>query len=322
MTGLLIVNEFLNTKKFIELADLFMDAAKKLGINLIKKTNADFIVDLTSGDVLCKDFNSGSLDATNIDFIVFYDKDITLAKALEEQGFSVFNYYDAIEACDSKAKTALYVSEYNATVKEVGQEEWFIRMPKTFKVPFTYENIGINSSSESNEEIVKFLDLIADDVQYPLVFKECQSSFGMGVHLAKEESELIELIKEFGNKECIIQEFIGKDISYGCDVRLQMVSEECVAAMKRSNDHDFRANITNGGTMSAYKPSEKDLTMAISVMRAIGLDFAGIDLMFDKDGEPVFCEANSNAHFKNLYDLTGVNTAEHILEYIVHEIEG
>ena len=86
--------------------------------------------------------------------------------------------------------------------------------------------------------------------------------------------------------------------------------------MMRSNENDFRANITNGGTMNKYEPRECDIALASNVMDAIGLDFAGIDVMFDADGNPVFCEANSNAHFKNLYDLTGINVAENMLEYI------
>ena len=55
-------------------------------------------------------------------------------------------------------------------------------------------------------------------------------------------------------------------------------------------------------------------------IKEIELDFAGIDILFGENDEPVFCEANSNAHFKNLYDLTGVNTAEFIVEYIKKQI--
>ena len=155
---------------------------------------------------------------------------------------------------------------------------------------------------------------------YPMIIKECYSSFGMGVHLANNREEAIELICRCGNKECIIQEFVGNRTGGAEDVRLQMVGEECVCAMKRSNENDFRANITNGGKMSSYTPTDADLNIAINVMRAVGLDFAGIDIMFDKNGEPVFCEANSNAHFKNIYDLTGINAAEYMLDYIKESV--
>lgn len=41
-----------------------------------------------------------------------------------------------------------------------------------------------------------------------------------------------------------------------------------------------------------------------------------MDILFGKEEEPILCEVNSNAHFKNIYDCTGVNVAEHIMKYI------
>ena len=62
--------------------------------------------------------------------------------------------------------------------------------------------------------------------------------------------------------------------------------------------------------------------MALEVCRELGLDFGGIDILFGEDDMPVFCEANSNAHFKNLYDCTGINVADAIISYIREELEG
>ena len=59
--------------------------------------------------------------------------------------------------------------------------------------------------------------------------------------------------------------------------------------------------------------------MALKVCRELKLDFAGVDIMFGKQGEPVLCEVNSNAHFKNIYDCTGVNVADEIMEYILNK---
>lgn len=49
------------------------------------------------------------------------------------------------------------------------------------------------------------------------------------------------------------------------------------------------------------------------------LDFAGVDLLFSKDG-PLLCEVNSNAHFKALHELTGKNPADNIVQMLVEEI--
>ena len=42
--------------------------------------------------------------------------------------------------------------------------------------------------------------------------------------------------------------------------------------------------------------------------------------MFGEAGEPLLCEVNSNAHIKNILDLTGINIAEKIMAYILKEV--
>lgn len=314
--GWLIVNEYLDTEKFLEIRKLFLSGAEKKNVKLTVYTNADFAVDLSGAVVKSRAFDEGEPE-----FIIFYDKDIALAAALEKMGYRLYNSADAIDVCDSKVKTAEKIAEYNLNCKD---DEAKILMPKTYKVPFTYENIGIKDSYSFD-----FLDYVEKDLceagegalsgAYPMVIKESNSSFGMGVHLAGSREEAVKLICEYGNKECLIQEYIS--YSSGRDYRLQMVSDKCVCAMMRSNENDFRANITNGGKMSEYKPTDEDLSLARNVMKCLKLDFAGIDIMHDKSGRAVFLEANSNAHFKNIYDLTGINAAEKMIEYIVGKAE-
>ena len=310
--GWLIVNEYLDTEKFLEIRKLFLSGAEKKNVKLTVYTNADFAVDLSGAVVKSRAFDEGEPE-----FFIFYDKDITLASALEKMGYRLYNSADAISVCDSKVKTAEKIAEYNLNCKD---DEAKILMPKTYKVPFTYENIGIKDSYSFD-----FLEYVEKDLceaekgalsgAYPMIIKESNSSFGMGVHLAGSREEAVKLICEYGNKECIIQEYLS--YSSGRDYRLQMVSDKCVCAMMRSNENDFRANITNGGKMSEYKPTDEDLSLARNVMKCLKLDFAGIDIMHDKSGRVVFLEANSNAHFKNIYDLTGINAAEKMIEYIV-----
>ena len=46
MNGWLIVNGFLHTKKFSELTDLFLLAAKRCGVSLTVYTNCEILVDV------------------------------------------------------------------------------------------------------------------------------------------------------------------------------------------------------------------------------------------------------------------------------------
>ena len=119
-------------------------------------------------------------------------------------------------------------------------------------------------------------------------------------------------------KPVVFQEYVEN--TKGRDVRLQVVGDKVIAGMYRYSYDDFRANVSIGGHMKEYTPSQEECTLAVRAAMAVGADFAGVDLLFGEQGMLV-CEVNSNAHFKNIFDCTGVNTAEKIMEFIVGRIQ-
>lgn len=295
MRGLLITNAFLHTHKFTELNLWLIEAAKKQGIELIIKTNAEILVQLDSEFI-----NSiKNIDKERPDFVLFWDKDVRLAKYLEMKGLKVYNSSNGIAVCDDKSLTHLYLQGAG------------IKMPKTIIAPMTYPNIGYNN--------LEFLDELKNQIGFPMIIKECFGSFGQQVYLVNNKQELKAQILEIGAKPMLFQEFIKS--SNGKDIRLQVVGNQVVATMYRYCDNgDFRANITNGGKMKPFEPTKEQIDIAIKCCKIIGLDFAGVDILFGENQEPIVCEVNSNAHFKNIYDCTGVNIADYIMEYIIKKI--
>ena len=73
--------------------------------------------------------------------------------------------------------------------------------------------------------------------------------------------------------------------------------------------------------MKKYEPSEDEINMAVEACKHIGLDFAGVDILFGENNEPILCEINSNAHFINIYNCTGINVADEIMKYINDMLE-
>ena len=276
MKGLLVVNRFLHSDKFDELSTYFLKAADKLNIRLELVTNASYKTDWKSAD-----------------FVLFWDKDILLAKWLEMQKIPVYNSASAIEICDDKAKTWLAL------------ERKGIPTPKSIPAPMTYSGIGYTELS--------FVEDIIREFSFPLIMKESFGSFGQQVYLVNNKSELTKKVKELEGKPFLFQEYIGE--SKGKDIRLQVVGNKVVASMYRYSEDDFRANITNGGHMKAYEPTSQEIELAIRAAGAVGADFAGVDLLFGKDG-PLVCEVNSNAHFVNILKCTGVDTSMEIMKYI------
>jgi RimK family alpha-L-glutamate ligase len=306
MTGWLVVNEFLHSNKFNEIHNWLLKAAEKQGIQMLLKTNAELLVDLSAKCVdsfhksLLGDEEKQNLkDGQDADFILFWDKDVRLAYYLEQLGYPVFNSSKAIGICDDKSLTHL-------TLMNSG-----LIMPRTIVSPMTFANIGYTNYA--------FLEEVAKRIQFPMVVKECFGSFGQQVYLVHHMVELKEKLLQIGAKPVLFQEFIAS--SFGRDIRLQVVGDKVVASMYRySENGDFRANLSIGGKMKAYTPTREQCDIALRCCKMIGLDFAGVDLLFGENEEPVVCEINSNAHFKNIYDCTGVNAADEIISHIVNRV--
>lgn len=288
MKGYLIVNGFLKTEKFQELTCFFQKAAKELSIELTVKDNSEFPVNL-NGDLINSDFTPG-----HPDFVLFWDKDVLLARWFEQKGIPVYNSARCIALCDDKRKMHLALQEHQ------------IPVPETMFAPMTYSGIGFTN--------YHFFEKIEERLGYPMVVKEAYGSFGAQVYLAENRKQLEEIVESCQTTELLFQRFVSN--SCGRDIRLQVVGNRVVGSMYRYSEDDFRANITAGGSMKQYEPTEEESRLALRAAAAVEADFAGVDLLFAENG-PVVCEVNSNAHFKNLFDCTGVDTAREILDYIV-----
>lgn len=285
--GLLIVNGFVRTEKFSELYDLLCGSAKRLGIALdVKKT----------GEIPHHPDHIGN---EPYDFILFWDKDTVLANMFELCGYRVFNSSEAIKNCDNKANTAVLLQKAR------------IKTPKTLIAPLTFEGVGYND--------LAFADRASDILGFPMIIKELYGSFGQQVYIANDPKEMRDIIKRLGHKGFLMQEFI--ESSRGRDIRINVVGGRAVSAMLRYNEQgDFRSNISNGGSMKKYEINEAQRILAVEACKALKLDFAGVDVMFGRDGEPILCEVNSNPHFKSTLLCTGADMSFEILNYIKSEM--
>lgn len=284
----IVVNGYLQHEKFSDLALFVQESAEKKGIIASIVRNFDLI------SVIGTDLAHIVADKDLPDFVLFLDKDIHLARQLELLGLPVYNCSEAIDICDSKAKTHQALANHG------------IPMPKTIFPPFTYEGI----ERKNFHAFIKMGQILG----YPLVVKEAYGSFGQQVYLIEDENELIELVKKLKHKPFILQEFIER--SRGRDIRINVIGDKVIAAMKRTSEHDFRANMTNGGESAPYIPTTAEADLAIAAAQILGVDFAGIDLLFGEEG-PLLCEVNSNSHLLNIYHCTGINIADAMFDYMV-----
>lgn len=288
MKGWLVYNSELKSEKFDQLYRLLRTAFEACGMQLLPRGNAE----------LCP-VHPGGFGEPLPDFVLFWDKDIPLARSLEQAGLALYNGSAAIAACDDKIRTQQLLCAAG------------IPMPPAVAAPMTY----------GPREELGFIRAAGERLGWPLVIKEAFGSFGAQVYLAADEAQAARIAAGLSNRPFLLQRYISA--AHGRDVRINVVGGRVIACMeRRSTGGDFRSNATLGGSVSACCPGHEAQALAVRAAQVLGLAFAGVDVLFDGDGTPMVCEVNSNPHFATTLAACGVNMAEHIACFVRKDMEG
>ena len=279
MKNYLVINQFYNAKSFETVYGALQNAFAEFGEEL------EIITNVQARGLLTVNGKGAP--------VLFFDKDVNLAKLLEKAGYRCVNNSFVIETCDDKSKTYLALKDN-------------FLMPKTILAPFCYDGVKYSS--------YEFLEEMGEELGYPLIVKENKGSFGAQVYKVNDINELENLVKGFNHCQFLLQEFV--ETSVGKDLRVYVVGGKAVAYAQRYNENDFRSNINFGGSMVKVEIESKYTACAEEVAKALGADFCGIDLLFGND-DPLVCEVNSNAQFNALSETTGVNVAKEIVKYFL-----
>jgi gamma-F420-2:alpha-L-glutamate ligase len=166
------------------------------------------------------------------------------------------------------------------------------------------------------------IDFVAKHIGFPAIVKTISGSYGRGVFLAETKKQFKQLLTMAEltntNYNIIIQEFI-KD-TWGKDLRVLVVNNKVVGCMMRqAKDDDFRANISRGGEGIPYEVNDQIEWLSSESSKALNLDIAGVDLLFDNGGYKI-CEVNSNPGFEGMEQYTKKNIAEEIVQFVKMKI--
>lgn len=161
------------------------------------------------------------------------------------------------------------------------------------------------------------VDLVEDQLGFPCVIKVLSGSYGEGVHLISSReafNDLMEFVSTLKSPfNFLLQEFI--DSKVGEDLRVLVVGGRVIGAMHRKSvDGSFKANITRGGIGTPFSVTDQIAYLATEASKVLGLDIAGVDLLFHGDQFKV-CEVNSAPGFEGFEKYCDVNIAKEIAQY-------
>lgn len=205
---------------------------------------------------------------------------LAVLRHFERQGVMMVNGPAAVEAVGDKLHTMQILSEAGLPI------------PRTILGKFPVD-----------------VDLVERTLGFPVVVKTLKSTRGAGVLLCDNRAQFNDLASLLdGAKpgaDFLFQEYIAA--SHGRDLRVLVVDGRAIAAMERhATDGGFKANISLGGAAQPYALTPAVEELAVRVAKALNLDVAGVDILFDGDDFRI-CEANSSPGFQGLEKASGVN---------------
>jgi RimK family alpha-L-glutamate ligase len=115
----------------------------------------------------------------------------------------------------------------------------------------------------------------------------------------------------------IVQEYIRNP---GRDLRVFVVGDRVVgSAYKYGAVGQWKTNVAQGARMVDEPIPEDVLELGVKATRAIGLDYAGVDIIESENG-PVILEVNGAPGWQALKKATGVDVAEEIVRHVTDSV--
>lgn len=166
---------------------------------------------------------------------------------------------------------------------------------------------------------------IEKEFRYPLILKTITGSQGKGVFLLENRNKLNDIsslmeISKDSKINLILQEFVAS--SKGKDIRVIVIGGRAIGAMiRKAKGRNFKANYSAGGGVKPLELNPVIEWLAIESTRVLGLDLAGVDILFDNENKYKICEINSYPGFEGFEKATGINVPEEIFNYIKLRLE-
>lgn len=177
--------------------------------------------------------------------------------------------------------------------------------------------LPVTGFAHSTKMSAKLIEMVGGA---PCVIKLIEGTQGKGVILADTSKGAESVIDGLAQMDAhfLVQQFIPE--SNGCDIRALVIGDKVVASMKRvAKEGEFRANLHRGGTAETVKLTAAEQDMAIKAAKALGLSFAGVDLLRSKEG-PLIIEVNSSPGLQGIERTTELDIATMVIEHMEQNI--
>jgi tetrahydromethanopterin:alpha-L-glutamate ligase len=230
--------------------------------------------------VIVRSLSGGSFEAVTLR--------LGLLHALRDLGVVVWNDARAIERCVDKSMTSFLLARAG------------IPTPPTWT----------SESAAAARTIVQ-----REAARGPLVLKPLFGSQGRNLRLVRNADDIPDRNEVAG--VYYLQRYLGVERDGGFrDLRVLVSQGRVIAAMVRHAPH-WVTNLKRGGRPVAAVADATIKDLALRAAAAVGANFAGVDILYDADGQPTVLEVNSMPAWSGLQKVTPFSIAASLAGDIV-----
>lgn len=208
---------------------------------------------------------------------------------MERRGFYMVNPPAAIEHCVDKYDILALLEDFGVPV------------PRTL-------------ATESVNEALRAFNELGGDV----VVKPIFGSRGQGATRINDVDVADTIFKAitFHHGVIYMQEFIEHGFS---DIRAFVLGDQVIASMRRIAT-GWKTNYSRGARPAPEEISDEHKELAVKAAQAVGCKVAGVDILEGPQG-PRIVDVNSQPGWKGLQQVSNVNIADKIVEFILRDLK-
>ncbi len=169
-------------------------------------------------------------------------------------------------------------------------------------------------AAEGFEEAMEAFAAMGDVLVKPLL-----GSGGRGIMRISDEDLAYRTFRTLELQRAVfyLQEFVPHGRS---DLRLFVVGDRLVAAARRIGA-GWKTNVAAGARAAAHRPRPEEEELALRACRAVGADYAGVDLLEAEDGRTLVIEVNGIPGWSALQETTPIDIALEVARLAAAQVE-
>jgi len=151
-----------------------------------------------------------------------------------------------------------------------------------------------------------------------VIVKPLFGSMGLGMVRVTTEEMAFRVFRTLETLRSVyyLQRAIDHD---GCDLRAFVVGGRVIGAIERSAP-GWKTNLARGGRARAVTLPAARVEAALAAAKAVGADYAGVDLLPARDGMVYVVEVNGIPGWRGLQEATSSDVAGAIVEHLLERV--